>query len=84
MSKENKIVTPETIDVPPEAEWYTPQEVGQLFRVDPKTVVRWEISGKLGDERIRVVRTPGNHRRYNMEDINRLWDKLNKDTNAAQ
>lgn len=35
-----------------------PREVAKLFRVDPKTVARWEKMGK-----IQAIR-PGGHRRY--------------------
>jgi len=37
----------------------TPAEVARLFRVDPKTVARWEKDGRLAS-----VRTLGGHRRY--------------------
>lgn len=37
----------------------TPREVAALFRVDPKTVTRWAIAG-----RIESIRTPGGHRRF--------------------
>src|SRR5690606_5170098 len=37
----------------------TPAEVASLFRVDPKTVTRWEKAGKLSS-----IRTLGGHRRY--------------------
>lgn len=36
-----------------------PSEVAMLFRVDPKTVVRWAEQGKLS-----YVRTAGGHRRF--------------------
>ncbi|GAA0988601.1 hypothetical protein GCM10009551_043900 [Nocardiopsis tropica] len=37
----------------------TPGEVARLFRVDPKTVTRWEKNGRLAS-----VKTLGGHRRY--------------------
>ncbi len=37
----------------------TPAEVAGLFRVSPKTVTRWEQTGKLT-----AVRTLGGHRRF--------------------
>jgi len=37
----------------------TPGEVARLFRVDPKTVTRWEKDGRLS-----AVKTLGGHRRY--------------------
>lgn len=39
-------------------------EVAALFRVDPKTVSRWAIGGK-----IRAMKTPGGHRRFRREDV---------------
>ncbi|GAA0991095.1 hypothetical protein GCM10009551_050360 [Nocardiopsis tropica] len=40
-------------------ELLTPGEVARLFRVDPKTVTRWEKDGRLTS-----LRTLGGHRRY--------------------
>ncbi len=37
----------------------TPAEVASMLRVDPKTVTRWALQGRL-----QSVRTPGGHRRY--------------------
>ena len=45
----------------------TPAEVGAIFRVDPKTVTRWEKQGKLSS-----IRTLGNHRRYYQTEIEQL------------
>jgi excisionase family DNA binding protein len=45
----------------------TPAEVARLFAVDPKTVTRWASSG-----RIQSVLTPGGHRRFHREEIERL------------
>jgi len=61
----------------PSTEWYTPQEVAQLFRVDPKTVIRWEASGKLALWKIQVERTNGNHRRYRRTDVDRAFEERN-------
>ncbi len=41
------------------ADLMTPAEVADLFRVNPKTVTRWERAGK-----IRCIRTLGGHRRF--------------------
>lgn len=45
----------------------TSEEVAALFRVDPKTVSRWAISG-----RINSIRTPGGHYRYREAEIKAL------------
>ena len=37
-----------------------PGELAKLFRVDPKTVARWDL---------RCFRTLGNHKRYHKEDV---------------
>jgi excisionase family DNA binding protein len=42
----------------------TPAEVAQIFRVDPKTVSRWAMSGRVGS-----VRTPGGHRRFHRGEV---------------
>ena len=50
----------------------TPAEVASLFRVDPKTVIRWAKAGKLT-----AVRTLGGHRRYRQSEVQSL---LNSNT----
>jgi excisionase family DNA binding protein len=45
----------------------TPAEVASLFRVDPKTVTRWAVSGKLTS-----IRTLGGHRRYKESEVKAL------------
>lgn len=71
------IITPETLGVPDEAEWCTPGEVGKLFRVDSRTVVRWEKNGLLKQHSVRVIKTPGGHRRYYKEDVYKMYYDLN-------
>lgn len=48
---------------------YTPQEVAMIFRVDAKTVTRWARTGKLPA----ATMTPGGHRRYNADEIDRIY-----------
>lgn len=45
----------------------TPAEVAAAFHVDPKTVTRWAVAGRL-----RSVRTPGGHRRYFRSEVEAL------------
>lgn len=45
----------------------TPGEVATLFRVDPKTVTRWAVAGRIGS-----VRTPGGHRRFRESEVRML------------
>ena len=45
----------------------TPGEVAAIFGVNPKTVTRWERSGRL-----RAVRTLGGHRRFVAGEVTRL------------
>jgi excisionase family DNA binding protein len=52
-----------------ESDLLTPGEVASLFRVDPKTVTRWAVSGKLP-----YITTLGGHRRYREEDIKALME----------
>lgn len=42
----------------------TPGEVACLLYVDPKTVTRWALAGKLD-----AIRTPGGHRRYRRSEV---------------
>ncbi|MFF0574436.1 BldC family transcriptional regulator [Streptosporangium saharense] len=63
-----KVVTPDgTFTTGPETteRLLTPGEVARIFGVDPKTVNRWALTG-----RIPSVRTPSGHRRYRESDIN--------------
>ena len=53
----------------PEPEYYTPQEVAFMFRVDPKTVTRWARQGKLSS-----IRTMGGHRRFPADEVRALRD----------
>jgi len=45
----------------------TPGEVAALFRVDPKTVTRWALAGRIGS-----IRTPGGHRRFHEAEVRAL------------
>ena len=45
----------------------TPGEVADLFRVDPKTVTRWALAGKITS-----IKTPGGHRRFRETEIKAL------------
>ena len=47
-------------------ELLTPSEVARLFRVNAKTVSRWEVTGKLP-----CIRTLGGHRRFRRGDVER-------------
>lgn len=54
-------------EITPEGRLLNSTEVAALFRVDPKTVSRWAISG-----RINSIRTPGGHHRYREAEIRAL------------
>jgi excisionase family DNA binding protein len=65
---ENHVPTAPLPDLVENAEaLLTPGEVARLFRVDPKTVTRWEKDGRLAS-----VKTLGGHRRYPQTQINAL------------
>lgn len=51
----------------------TPQEVAQLFRVDPKTVTRWAKAGRLMS-----IRTLGGHRRFMAAEVHELLNKTTR------
>ena len=53
-------------DRPTKDELLTPSEVARIFRVDPKTVSRWAIAGKISS-----VRTLGGHRRFYRSEVER-------------
>ena len=48
----------------------TPGEVAALFRVDPKTVTRWALAGRIGS-----IRTPGGHRRFHEAEVRALLSR---------
>ncbi|MFF4990103.1 BldC family transcriptional regulator [Streptosporangium saharense] len=54
-------------DTGPAERLLTPGEVAYIFGVDPKTVNRWSLAG-----RIPSLKTPGGQRRYRETDINAL------------
>ena len=45
-----------------------PSDVATLFGVDPKTVTRWAVDGKIP-----YFRTLGGHRRYHRDEVLALW-----------
>ena len=53
----------------------TPGEVARLFRVDPKTVTRWAVEGKLT-----CIRTLGGHRRFKAEEVYALLGEESRQT----
>lgn len=53
----------------------TPAEVAGMFRVDPKTVSRWAVAG-----RISAIRTPGGHRRFRESEVLMLLQKPSERT----
>jgi excisionase family DNA binding protein len=55
----------------PVEELLTPAEVGQMFRVSPKTVTRWARRGQIS-----AVRTLGGHRRFNAAEIRGLLGQV--------
>jgi excisionase family DNA binding protein len=63
----------------PQRPLMTPSEVGALFRVDPKTVTRWAVAG-----RIRSIRTPGGRRRFLRSEVQALLTAHDSDRLPAQ
>ncbi|XKK41672.1 BldC family transcriptional regulator [Nocardiopsis sp. ARC36] len=45
----------------------TPAEVARLFRVDPETVTRWALAGRIGS-----LMPPGGHRRFREAEVQAL------------
>jgi excisionase family DNA binding protein len=56
-----------------------PAEVAALLYVDPKTVTRWAIAGKINS-----IRTPGGHRRFLRSEVLALMTAGNQVYNPAQ
>ena len=50
---------------------FTSGELAILFNVDPKTVTRWAVAGKIDS-----FRTLGGHRRFAAEDVRSYFAKL--------
>lgn len=46
-----------------------PGEVARLLGVDPRTVTRWAVTGKIPS-----LKTPGGHRRYRRSAIQAIID----------
>lgn len=47
----------------------TPAQAAEIFGVDPKTITRWAVAGKIDS-----TRTLGGHRRFKEVDVLRLRD----------
>jgi len=77
MAEVDQPFNPEEIVLPEGAEHYTPKEVAMLFRVDPKTLTRWEKNGLFAKYGISVSRTPGKQRRFLKVEIDRAYNELN-------
>jgi len=56
-----------TSQLAPHKPLLTPAEVAAMFRVDPKTVTRWAVAGKLT-----ALRILGGHRRYRAGEVRDL------------
>jgi excisionase family DNA binding protein len=54
-------------EIAPEGRLLTPTEVAAMFRVDPKTVTRWAVAGRIGS-----IKTPGGHHRFRDAEIRAL------------
>lgn len=64
----------EVIMTIPDSPLLTPGEVARLFRVDPKTVTRWAMEGKLT-----CIRTLGGHRRFKADEVHALLSEESRD-----
>ena len=53
------------------SDFITCNEVAEYFAVNPKTVTRWAVKGKIP-----CLKTPGGHRRYDRQAILKLVDEL--------
>jgi excisionase family DNA binding protein len=53
----------------------TPAEVAELFKVNPLTVTRWAVQGRIG-----WVRTLGGHTRYREAEVLRLLQEATEES----
>ena len=67
---------PEIEEESGDIETYSPSDMSKLFRVDTKTLARWDRNGKFAGKGIRVFRTFGGHRRWSKEDVDRVFQEL--------
>jgi excisionase family DNA binding protein len=58
---------------------YTPGDVARLLGVNPKTVTRWCVEGRLA-----AYRTPGGHRRIPAEAVLGLLQEMGVEEDAAR
>jgi excisionase family DNA binding protein len=49
--------------------YLTPADVAYLFRVDVRTISRWATQGKIP-----YVLTPGGHKRFHSDDVDKLLE----------
>jgi excisionase family DNA binding protein len=56
------------------SEHLTTAQVAAIFSVHPQTVTKWAVQGLLPH-----LRTPGGHRRYKREDVDRMRAALTVD-----
>jgi len=59
-----------------EDELYNPQDLANFFRVDAKTIGRWDRDGKFEAAGIQVLTTIGGHRRFLRSEIHELMDRI--------
>lgn len=69
--QDDKPLTQEDLESLPPSHLLLPREVAAIFRVDPKTVTRWALAGKISS-----IRTLGHHRRYR---VSAVLQKLQED-----
>ena len=62
----------------PKQAYLTRSELAQLFGVSPHTVTRWAREGRLPS-----FLTPGGHRRYPQEAVERLVQELRQEVSHA-
>jgi excisionase family DNA binding protein len=57
---------------------YTPDELGALFRVDPRTATRWAAQG-----RVESIKTPGGRWRFRESAVRRALGQPDASTEAG-
>lgn len=57
-------------------ELYSTVDVGRIFAVSPKTVIRWAKKKNFELNGVEVLETPGGHIRFRKEQIHELYWKM--------
>lgn len=67
---------PPVEDGPAADELYNTMDIARIFRVSTKTVTRWAEKGEFERRGVHVRHTIGGHRRFDKEEIHKLFQLM--------